>query len=155
MAKGGLEWRQKEHNKWQQTSHYDYQIYETGMTVSFPYQQIDFVQSSQLAVPLWTELGLKSGIGRCKLISTLKKKKKDQECFVKPSKILACEKKAYWLFCTKIKFLASFYYRSIDCIMCVREKFFLFWQVILTHFLHSSSIGEDDQLHQVEGSVTL
>ena len=32
-------------------------------------------QSSQLAEPLWTDPGLKSGISVCKLISTLKKKK--------------------------------------------------------------------------------
>ena len=31
--------------------------------------------SSQLAEPLWTDLGVKSGISVCKLISTLKKKK--------------------------------------------------------------------------------
>ena len=35
-------------------------------------------QSSQLAEPLWTDPGLKSGIGVCELISTLKKKKKAQ-----------------------------------------------------------------------------
>ena len=33
-------------------------------------------QSSQLAEPLWTDPGLKSGISLCKLISTYKKKKK-------------------------------------------------------------------------------
>ena len=33
-------------------------------------------QSLQPAEPLWTDPGIKSGIGVCKLISTLKKKKK-------------------------------------------------------------------------------
>ena len=33
-------------------------------------------QSTQLAEPLWTDPGLKSGIGECELISTLKKRKK-------------------------------------------------------------------------------
>ena len=36
------------------------------------------LQSSKLAEPLWTDLGLKSVIGMCELISTLKKKKKAQ-----------------------------------------------------------------------------
>ena len=35
-------------------------------------------QSSQLAEPLWTDPGLKSGISVCELISTLKKKIKMQ-----------------------------------------------------------------------------
>ena len=34
-----------------------------------------FSQSSQLAVPLWTDSGIKSGISVCKLISTSKKGK--------------------------------------------------------------------------------
>ena len=33
-------------------------------------------QSSQLAEPLWTDPGIKSGISLCEIISTLKKKKK-------------------------------------------------------------------------------
>ena len=36
------------------------------------------LQSSQLAEPLWTDPGLKSGLSVRKLISTLKKKKKVQ-----------------------------------------------------------------------------
>ena len=36
-------------------------------------------QSSQLAEPLWTDLGLKSGISLRELISTLKKKAKKKK----------------------------------------------------------------------------
>ena len=51
-------------------------------------------QSSQLAVPLWTCPGLKSGVGACELISTKKKKSTDREWRVELSlKILAWEEK--------------------------------------------------------------
>ena len=38
-----------------------------------------YAQSSQLAEPLLTDRGLKSGISMCKLVSSLKKKKKKEE----------------------------------------------------------------------------
>ena len=37
-------------------------------------------QSSQLAEPLWTDPGLKSGINVCKLISTLKREREKKKC---------------------------------------------------------------------------
>ena len=54
-------------------------------------------KSSQLAKPLWTDPGLKSGISVHELISTLKKKKKAQignELFNILPKILTHEEKA-------------------------------------------------------------
>ena len=52
--------------------------------------QEDFGQSSQLAEPLWTNPGIKSGISVCELISTLKKKSAGGEWMVEhPLKILA------------------------------------------------------------------
>ena len=42
-------------------------------------------QSSQLAKPVWTDLGLKSGISAHELISTQKKKKKWSNILPKPS----------------------------------------------------------------------
>ena len=55
------------------------------------------LQWSQLAEPLWTNPGLKSGISVCKLISTLKKREKKRrgEWIVENSpQILAREEEA-------------------------------------------------------------
>ena len=50
--------------------------------------------SSQLAEPLWTDPGIKSGISVCELISTSKKKEKSAGREIKHSpKILASKKK--------------------------------------------------------------
>ena len=46
------------------------------------------LQSSQLAEPLWTDPGLKSGISVCELISTKKKKKKKAQAGNELSNIL-------------------------------------------------------------------
>ena len=51
-------------------------------------------QLSQLAEPLWTDPGLKSGISLCKLISILKKRSAGGDAIVEHSpKILAARKK--------------------------------------------------------------
>ena len=55
-------------------------------------------QSSQLAEPLWTDPGLKSGISVCELICTLKKKEKKSAVWERnvehSQKFLASEEKA-------------------------------------------------------------
>ena len=44
-------------------------------------------QSSQLAEPLWTDLGVKSGIGACELISNLKKRRKKAQAGIDSSNL--------------------------------------------------------------------
>ena len=51
-------------------------------------------QLSQLAEPLWTDLGLKNGNSVCILTSTLKKNKRRQGINCQSPKILACQEKA-------------------------------------------------------------
>ena len=82
--------------------------------------------SSQLAEPLWTNLGIKSGISVRELISTLKKKCRGERIVKHSPKILVSEEKAATTTTT---------YQSVN-VICLKLYTFaaLFELTILYHF---------------------
>ena len=64
------------------------------LSVPYSFDSFELRQSSQLAEPLWTNPGVKSGISVCKLISTINQKKVQVGTVQHSPKILACEEKA-------------------------------------------------------------